>query len=56
METLRTVNWVSAGVLAATYIYGVFDGLIGYSKPIDEGEPKVSLRVFPRGAGVGFAF
>lgn len=52
-RTARTVNWIATGVLAATYIYGVVDGLVGYSRPIDE--RKLSFRVFPEG-GVGFAF
>jgi hypothetical protein len=51
---MRAANWVSAGVLAATYIYGVFDGLVGYSRPIEESGSSVSLRVSP--GGLGFAF
>lgn len=54
-RTLKTVNWVAAGVLAATYVYGVFDGLIGYSRPIDDDKLALNFRVFPEG-GVGFAF
>jgi hypothetical protein len=53
---LKTVNYISFGVLAATYIYGVFDGLIGYGKPIDEGKPAVSLFFLPGGGGLGFTF
>jgi hypothetical protein len=56
VTVLRDVNWISAGVLAATYLYGVFDGLVGYSRPLDEDKSKLGLRVFPDGAGVGFAF
>ena len=51
-----TNNWISTGVLAATYIYGVFDGLIGYARPLDDIKPHVSLTVSPQGAGLGFAF
>jgi hypothetical protein len=54
--TLKTVNWISCGVLAAVYIYGVFDGLVGYNKPLDDGKPSVSLRVLPGSAGLGFTF
>jgi len=54
--TLKTVNLISAGVLAATYIYGVFDGLIGYGKPIEESKAAVSLFFLPRGGGLGFTF
>jgi hypothetical protein len=55
-STLRTVNWVGAGVLAATYVYGVFDGLIGYGKPIEEEKSSASLHFYARGGGLGFAF
>mgnify|MGYP001765859006 CR=1 FL=1 len=54
-RTLKTVNWIATGVLAATYLYGVFDGLIGYSRPLDPDKLALGLRVFPEG-GVGFAF
>ncbi|MBN2573611.1 MAG: hypothetical protein JXP73_03525 [Deltaproteobacteria bacterium] len=51
-----TNNWISTGVLAATYIYGVFDGLVGYGQPLDDSGVRVSLTAFPQGAGLGFAF
>ena len=54
--TLKTVNWISCGVLAATYLYGVVDGLIGYGKPLDESKPSVSLLLMPGGGGLGFTF
>jgi hypothetical protein len=53
---LKTVNWISCGALAATYLYGVFDGFIGYGKPIDENKPAVSLFLMPGGGGLGFTF
>jgi hypothetical protein len=53
---VKTVNWIAVGVLAATYVYGVFDGLIGYSKLLEESKPSVSLKFFPQGGGLGFAF
>ena len=53
--TLKAVNWIAAGVLAAAYLYGVFDGLVGYSRPLEDNQPSVSFKVFPAG-GVGFAF
>jgi hypothetical protein len=35
----------------------VFDGLMGYSKPLDDSRPSaVSLRYFPGGGGLGFTF
>jgi hypothetical protein len=55
-STLKTANWVSAGVLAVAYIYGVFDGLVGYSKPLDDDKPSVAFKLSPQGAGLGFAF
>lgn len=55
-DKLKAANFISTGVLAAVYIYGVFDGLIGYGKPIDDDRPPVSLRFFPGGGGLGFTF
>jgi len=55
-ETLKTAHFITAGVLAATYIYGVFDGIIGYGRPLDENKDRLGLRISPDGAGVGFAF
>lgn len=54
--TLKTVNWISCGVLAAAYLYGVFDGMIGYGQPLDESKPPVSLFLMPGGGGLGFTF
>jgi hypothetical protein len=53
---VKTANWIAVGVLAATYVYGVFDGLIDYSKLVEESKPSVSLKFFPQGGGLGFAF
>jgi hypothetical protein len=53
---VKTANWIAVGVLTATYVYGVFDGLIGYSKPSEESNPSVALKFFPPGGGLGFAF
>ncbi len=55
-QTLKTVNVIGGGILIATYIYGVFDGLIGYGKPLDESKPPVSLLFSPGGGGLGFTF
>jgi len=55
-DTMRTVNIVSGAVLAAVYLYGVFDGIVGYSKPVDDSRPPVSLHFFPGGGGLGFTF
>jgi hypothetical protein len=50
------VNVITGGVLIATYLYGVIDGLIGYSRPLEESKPPVSLQFFPSGGGLGFTF
>ena len=54
-KALQAVNWIAGGVLAAAYIYGVFDGLVGYSKPLEDPKPSFSLRFTPDG-GLGFTF
>jgi hypothetical protein len=53
-RTLKAVNWGVAGLLAATYLYGVVDGLTGYGRPLGD-RAALAFRVFPEG-GVGFAF
>lgn len=55
-EKLKTVNIISWGVIAAVYIYGVFDGIIGYSKPTEDNSTSVSLRFFAAPDGLGFTF
>jgi hypothetical protein len=55
-HALKVVSYVSAGVLGATYLYGVIDGLVGYSRPLDEGKSRLSLKLFPQGAGVELTF
>jgi hypothetical protein len=55
-QTLKIVNIISGGILAAVYVYGVVDGLIGYGKPLDESKPPVSLFFSPGGGGLGFTF
>jgi hypothetical protein len=56
VHSLKIVNYVSAGLLAATYIYGVIDGLVGYSRPLDESKSRLGLQLQPQGAGIGFSF
>ncbi len=53
---LKTTNWIAVGVFTATYVYGVIDGLVGYSRPIDESKAPVSLFFFPGGGGLGLTF
>jgi hypothetical protein len=54
--TMKTVNIVSGTVVIAIYLYGVVDGLVGYSRPLDDSRPPVSLHFFPGGGGLGFTF
>jgi hypothetical protein len=54
--TLKTVNWISCGVLASTYLYGVIDGFVGYGKPLEESKAPLSLFLMPNGGGLGFTF
>ena len=55
-DAMKTVNIISGAVLIAVYGYGVVDGVIGYSKPLDDSRPPVSLQFFPGGSGLGFTF
>jgi hypothetical protein len=55
-EKLKIANVISGGILIATYLYGVFDGMVGYGKPLEESKPPVSLFFLPSGGGLGFAF
>lgn len=55
-ETMKTVNIVTGAVAIAVYLYGVVDGLVGYSRPLDDSRPPVSLHFFPGGGGLGFTF
>jgi len=55
-ENLQRADWVAAGLLSATYLYGVIDGLIGYSRPLEESKPPVSVFLLPGGGGLGFTF
>ncbi|HEX7599846.1 MAG TPA: hypothetical protein VF518_16630 [Polyangia bacterium] len=54
-KVLRPVHWASFGLLAATYLYGVIDGLVGYARPIEKNS-SLSLFVFPGGGGLGLSF
>ena len=54
--TLKTVNWIAVGLLSATYLYGVIDGIVGYGQPLEENRSSASLRFMPRGDGLGFTF
>lgn len=53
-DRVKAIHWIAVGALAATYIYGVFDGLIGYGKPLEDSKPSFSLRLTPDGLGFTF--
>jgi hypothetical protein len=55
-RVLRVVEWTSAGVLAATYLYGVIDGIVHYYRPIEEPSSSLTLLVFPGGGGLRLTF
>ena len=55
-RALRVVEWTSAGVLAAAYIYGVIDGIVHYYRPADDSSSSLTLLVFPGGGGLRLTF
>ena len=55
-RTLRVVEWTSAGVLAAAYLYGVIDGIVHYYRPADDSSSPLTLLVFPGGGGLRLTF
>ena len=55
-RVLKIVGYASAGVLAATYLYGVIDGIVHYYRPLDEPTSSLTLLVFPNGGGLRLTF
>ena len=55
-RVLKVVEWASAGVLAATYLYGVIDGIVHYYRPLEEPSSSLTLLVFPNGGGLRLTF
>ncbi len=55
-RTLRVVEWASAGVLGATYLYGVIDGVVHHYRPTDESGSSLTMLVFPGGGGLRLTF
>jgi hypothetical protein len=53
---LRWVNWTSCGVLAATFIYGVIDGLVNYYKTPEEAAGSLSWSISPTGGALRLTF
>jgi hypothetical protein len=53
--TLRTVNQVAVGVLAATWLVGVADAFLRSDHEPDSPEPTFSLQVFPLGRNAPLA-
>ena len=55
-QTMKVVNFVSIGVLAATYFYGVLDGIGHYNDLPDEGESPTRGRVSLSPSGLSLTF
>jgi hypothetical protein len=55
-QTMKVVNFVSIGVLAATYFYGVLDGIGHYNDLPDEGEGPARGRVSLSPSGLSLTF
>jgi hypothetical protein len=55
-RVLKVVQYASAGVLAATYLYGVIDGIVHYYRPLEEPSNSLTLLVFPNGGGLRLTF
>lgn len=53
-KTVKAINYVSVGLLAATYAAGVIDAFLRSDREPEE--PSVSLFVFPGGAGLSATF
>jgi hypothetical protein len=53
-KTLKTVNYISVGVLAASYAAGVIDAFVRSDREPDD--ERVSLFLFPGGAGLSGRF
>jgi hypothetical protein len=54
--TLRTLNHVSVGVLAATWVVGVADAFLRADHEPDATEPTLSLQLLPLGAALTARF
>jgi hypothetical protein len=55
-HTVRIVEYASAGVLGAAYLYGVIDGIVHYYRPQDEVMRSMSVLIFPGGGGLRLTF
>jgi hypothetical protein len=55
-RTLRTLNQVSVGVLAAAWLVGVADAFLRSDREPDSLEPTVTLHLFPGGAALSARF
>jgi hypothetical protein len=53
---LKIAQYPVAGVLAATYIYGVVDGIVRYYHPTDDSSSALTLLIFPGGGGLRLTF
>jgi hypothetical protein len=55
-RALKIAQYPAAGVLAATYVYGVVDGLVRYYRPADDSSSALTLLIFPSGGGLRLTF
>jgi hypothetical protein len=55
-HSVRTMNFVSTGVLAASYIYGVIDAFVRSDREPEGEERQLSLFLFRGGAGLAGRF
>jgi hypothetical protein len=55
-KTVQTWNYISVGVLAASYAAGVVDAFLRSDHEPEEPEHSLSLFVYPGGAGLGGRF
>jgi len=58
-RAVRTLNWAATGILAATFLYGVIDGIAHYSDPQDDTPaapptPTAHLSLSPTGLSLTF--
>ena len=55
-KALKPWNYISTGVLAASYVFGVVDAFVRSDRDPEERERPLSLFLFPGGAGLSATF
>jgi len=56
VPALRIVQYSSFGLLGASYVYGVIDGVVNYYKTPDEAAGSLSWSIFPAGGTLRLTF